>query len=383
MLNFVSKTLPHLRPSARSSLTGIKLYVTKARGKSANAAKKESFVVSYLIDKCGFAPEKAFSASKRITFKTPDNPDSVLSFLKTHGFSETQISKLIQRCPSILSCHPQNTLLPKIEFLKSVGFTVEEYTAMLCGGPSILQRSLGNQLLPTIEFLKQFFSSPEQIKVPLKRSPWIFSTSCQALMEDNIELLRRLQVPELSIVHYVQNQPRLFTKEKEEFKRILEDIKGMGFDPSKKLFMVAVHVASSMTRLTWEKKMRAYKKWGLSADQILETFVRNPWIMACSEEKILRGMDFFVNKLGLESSDVFRKPVLIMLSLEKRIIPRCLVYQALAAEGLLKDIKLFIGMFVLSEAKFVKKFVKCYENRIPDLPKLYHSSRGDAKVHLS
>ncbi|CAH9129789.1 unnamed protein product [Cuscuta epithymum] len=378
MLNFARKTYPHLRSSASSSLTVIiKLFVTKAGNVSSIGAEKDSFVVSYLVDRCGFSPEKALSASNYITFNTPDKPESVLSFLKNHGFTETQISEVVRRSPQVLLCNPQKILLPKIEFFKSLGFTVEDYTTMLCGCPSIFRRSLENNLFPTIHFLKQFLPSPEKLKVSLKRSPWIFSISTQGIMQYNIHILKEMKVPESKIAHYLHHQPRLFIKDKDKFVKILEEIKGMGFDPSRRTFMVAVHVFCSMSKSTWEKKVQAYKNWELSEDQIIEAFVRNPWIMACSEEKILQGMGFLVNKMGFKSSDILKSPVMFMLSLEKRIIPRSFVYQTLAAEGLLtEDLKLLSRMLVASEEKFLSKFVKCYESKVPDLLKLYQMSGG-------
>ncbi|CAH9129794.1 unnamed protein product [Cuscuta epithymum] len=376
MFNFIFKTFPHVRSSARSSLTVFKLYRTKAGDESLGLAKKRaSFVASYLVDRCGFAPEKALSASNYMKFESPDKPESVLSFLKTHGFTESQISKLIRKCPPVLLCNPQNTLLPKIEHFKSVGFTKDDYTTVLCECPSIFKRSLKNQLFPALAFLKKFFDCPEKIIVCLKRTPWCFSESCQATVEANIHLLREMTVPESSILYCFQNQPRLFIKDKEKFTMILEKIKGMGFDSSKRTFMVAVHVFCSMSKLTWEKKVHAYMKWGLSEDQVSEAFGKNPWIMACSEEKILLAMEFFVNKMGLKPSDVLSNPVIIMLSLEKRIIPRSLVYQTLASKGLFKkELKLFVRMLKAPEEKFLMEYVKRYENEVPDLMKLYHMS---------
>lgn len=116
MFSFVCKKFPYLRSVARSSVTIYKFYGAKADDETLNQAKKESFVVYYLVNRCGFAPEMALSASNYMTFETPDVPDTVLSFLKSHGFTETQVSTVVQRCTPILLCDPHKTLLPKIEF---------------------------------------------------------------------------------------------------------------------------------------------------------------------------------------------------------------------------------------------------------------------------
>ncbi|VFQ65158.1 unnamed protein product [Cuscuta campestris] len=375
---FIWNGSPQLRAYPRSSLPVLKLYGTKPGDESLGPAKNtDSFVVSYLVDRFGVTPEKAITVSNYVKFETADIPDSVLSFLKIHGFTETQVSRVVQKTPRILSSRPQKTLLPKIEFFKSLGFTVEEYTAVLCRDPTIFMRSLEKQLLPTMDFFKQFLSSPDYLKGLLKRGAWIFSAPTKARMECNIQLLREMEVHESVILRYLRRHPRLFTKDKDDFIQTMEEIKGWGFDPTRKSFLAAVHVMCSMSKSTWDKKIKVYKKWGFSEDQVLDAFVRSPWVMACSEEKILKGMDFCVNKMGLKSSDVLRNPVVLLLSLEKRIIPRHLVYQTLVAEGLLKkDSKLLIRMLLPPEERFLVKFVKSYEDKVPNLQKQYKAAQA-------
>ncbi|VFQ61078.1 unnamed protein product [Cuscuta campestris] len=377
MFNLSRKSFPHLRLSAhRSSATVIKFYATKSGDESLGPSKKkDSFIVSYLVDRLGFAPEKALSASNYLKFETLDKPESVISFLKSNGFTETQISKLVRKCPTVILSNPQNTLLPKIDFFKSLGFTEEDYTVMLSGSPGIFTRGLENTLSPTVDFFKQFLSSPDTLKVALKRSSWTLSSPARSAMKDNVQLLMEMEVPESRIAHYLRHQPRMFAKEKDRFRKILDEVKGMGFDPSKKTFLSAVHVSCSMNKSTWKKKISVYKKWGLSEDEILQVFGKNPWIMACSEEKIVLAMDFLVNRMGFKASDILRTPMLIFLSLKKRIIPRCVVYQTLVAEGLLKnDLKLLTRMLIVQEKIFQTKYLKCYEENVPDLLKLYQGA---------
>ncbi|KAL7178108.1 hypothetical protein ACSBR2_031291 [Camellia fascicularis] len=82
-------------------------------------------------------------------------------------------------------------------------------------------------------------------------------------------------------------------------------------------------------------------------------------------------MDFFVNKIGWESSLIARKPVLVSLSLEKRIVPRWAAYEVLLSKGLIKNNNnSFINMLVSTEKCFLKKFVNCHEEEAPELLKL-------------
>ncbi|CAL5415677.1 unnamed protein product [Camellia sinensis] len=123
--------------------------------------------------------------------------------------------------------------------------------------------------------------------------------------------------------------PRAFNSTSDRFRKIVNEVNKMGFNPSKLNFVLAVHAFKSMSKSTWGKKVEVYRKWGLSEDDILVSFGKYPWCMIASEHKIMRVMDFFVNKMGWESSLVARSPWFISMSFEKRIVPRCAIYQVL------------------------------------------------------
>jgi mTERF domain-containing protein len=57
-----------------------------------------------------------------------------------------------------------------------------------------------------------------------------------------------------------------------------------------------------MTTSTCEKKLDVYRRWGLSQES---AFVRNPWFMSLSEEKITAVMDLFVTQFLLNCSKGF------------------------------------------------------------------------------
>uniref|UniRef100_A0A7N2LUR8 Mitochondrial transcription termination factor family protein n=1 Tax=Quercus lobata TaxID=97700 RepID=A0A7N2LUR8_QUELO len=98
----------------------------------------------------------------------------------------------------------------------------------------------------------------------------------------------------------------------------------------------AVLAIRGMNKSTWERKVNAYKRWGLSEDEILVAFAKNPCCFRASEDKIMMVMDFLINKMGLEASLIVKRPTLISLSLEKRLIPRALAIQFLRSKGLVK-----------------------------------------------
>ncbi|XP_059654580.1 uncharacterized protein LOC132301334 [Cornus florida] len=341
---------------------------------TSTTSNQHSFIVDYLIKSCGFPPEKAFWASKYVNFKTPDQPDSVLAFFSSHGFTETQISVLIRRLPQVLMSDPEKTLLPKIVFFHSKGVSTEEIAKILTGAPRFLIRSLENQIIPSYNFFKKLLKSEEKVIAAIKHSG-----GCSLLdAAPNIEVLRESGVPESNVVALFMSQPRAFVCSTDRSKEIVEEAKKMGFNPENVTFALAVNALRAMSKSTWEKKVEVYKKWGLSEEEILVAFKKTPWCMVVSEEKIMAIMDFFVNKMGLESSIVVRYPGLITQSLKRKIIPRCLVYEILLSKGLIKkDFGLNL-MFVSTESYFLQKYVKKYEEEAPELLKLYQE-----KLNLS
>ncbi|XP_059654565.1 uncharacterized protein LOC132301317 [Cornus florida] len=183
---------------------------------------------------------------------------------------------------------------------------------------------------------------------------------------------------ESNILALFTNQPSAFTTNADRFKEIVEEIKKMGFNAQRMNFALAVNAPRGMCKSTWEKKVEVYKKWSLSEDQILVACGKHTRFMVALEDKIMGIMDFFVNKMGWESSIVVRRPMLVCLSLERRIIPRCLVYQILLSKGLIKKGFGLKQLLESPESYFLNKFVEKYEEEAPELLKLYQE-----KLNLS
>ncbi|THG21752.1 hypothetical protein TEA_028411 [Camellia sinensis var. sinensis] len=322
------------------------------------SSNQHSFTVSYLIDSCGITPEQAQSASRYVNFKSPDRPNSVLTFLKNHGLSKTQISNVARKVPAILSYDPKKTLLPKFEFLYSIGISKADLAKAITAGPAVLKRSLENQIIPSFNFFKALLHSNTKFITAFKRYPEILTIDHKAVTIPNIEIMRQHGVPESKVVFLLTNQPRLFTVKPEEFKKTVNEVKEMGFDPSKLHFVLAVHALRSMRKSTWQRKVEVYGKWGWSEEQTIQAFGKNPWCMMASEEKIMAVMDFYVNTMGWESSRIARRPKFVSLSLEKRIVPRCSVVQVLLSKGLIDKKRLRLATLLEStESSFLEKFV--------------------------
>ncbi|PSR85135.1 Transcription termination factor like [Actinidia chinensis var. chinensis] len=385
MFKFISKSLHHVRSDVRASPFHNLCFIQfHAFSSSLKPIKKypnqHSFTVSYLINSCGFSPEKALSASKYVKFETADKPNSVLKFLKSQGFPKTQISSIIRIYPSLLLCDPKKTLLPKLEFLKSKGVSRTDIIRIVCTSPTILKRSLDKIVSPSFDFFRNLFQSEEKTLTAIKSYGGLLLFDRQTHVKPNIETLREAGVPNANIMFLLTNQPRAFMASSDRFGMIVKEVEKMGFDPLTMNFVLAIFALRKMTKSTWEKKVEVYKKWGWSEDEILAAFKLRPWCMTVSEDKINGVMDFLVNKMGLDSSFVARRPKLISLSLEKRIVPRCAVYQVLLSKGLIKSNGISLSTLLQSPEKcFLEKVVDKHKEETPDLLKLYKKKLDLAK----
>ncbi|KAK2646006.1 hypothetical protein Ddye_021201 [Dipteronia dyeriana] len=346
---------------------------------------QQSLTVSYLINTCGFPPESALSVSNKFKLKSPDNADAVISLFKSHGFSDTHVSKIIKSYPKVLLYDPEKTLLPKLEFFYSKGFSNHDLANIFFKFYPVLGRSLENHIIPTFNYLSNLLESQESAIVTIKRNPSVLYHDLQNCMEPKVNILLEYGVPKSNIFRYMNYLDMKYwsyssRKDVKVFKEVVEEVKEMGIHPLRSQFIVAIGIKTALSRPLWESKVSLYKMWGWSEEECLEAFRRHPRFMQHSEDKIMAAMDFFVNKMGLKSSYISKHPIFVDYNLPKRLIPRASVFQFLLTKGLIKSKHArLVALFNYSEEAFLKKFVNSYDEA-PQLLKLYKDKLDPPKI---
>ncbi|KAF2300285.1 hypothetical protein GH714_011414 [Hevea brasiliensis] len=135
---------------------------------------------------------------------------------------------------------------------------------------------------------------------------------------------------------------------------------------------VALQVLLGIKQKTWEDKIEAFRRWGLSEEEILLIFRKNPLCMGLSEKNIMCSMNFLVCKMGWQPAAVARVPVVLCYGLETRIMPRCLVIRVLLLKGLIKADVPLSTMLIPSEKNFLERFVIKYQDQVPQLLDILH-----------
>ncbi|XWS14046.1 hypothetical protein CRYUN_Cryun36dG0090100 [Craigia yunnanensis] len=382
MFYFISKTLLHGRYTITASptqklclLQKLPFSLLSPKPISANA-NQQTTVVSYLINSCELSPKSALLVSKKVHFETPEKPNLVLSFLKNHGFSQTQISKIIEKAPRLLLCKPEKTLLPKFEFFHSLGISSSDLATLIYTSPRLLTLGLKSKIVPIFNVLEELLKSKDEATAAIKRLPSIFYNN----IEGTVATLRGHGVPDANIALFIRKWPQLSMSSSGQFNQIVEVVKEMGVNPMRSQFVIAIVALKANRKALWEKKVNLYKSWGWSQEQIIAAFAKFPWCMIASEGKISALMDFFVNKMGWEASAVAERPFLFSGSLEKRYLPRASVIQFMLSKGLLEQkVSMVARLFVCPEKNFMQKCLTSLKDE-PQLLKLYTDKLDLCKV---
>ncbi|EOA35135.1 hypothetical protein CARUB_v10020263mg [Capsella rubella] len=282
--------------------------------------KGKNFTVSYLVDSLGLAKRVAELISSKVSFEEKGNPDSVLSLLRSHGFTDSQISSIVTDYPLLLIADAEKSLGPKFKLLQSRGASKSEVTEIVSKVPKILgmkgEKSVGRYY----DIVKEIIEADKSSK---------FEKLCHSLPEGskqenkirNILVLRELGVPQrLLFSLLISNQHVCCGKEK--FEESLKKVVGMGFDPTTPKFVEALCIVYGLSEKRLEENFSVYKRFGLTVSEIWELFKKCPTFLGYSEHRISQTFDT-LKRCGLCEDEVlfvFKKNPLCLRASEQQIL---------------------------------------------------------------
>ncbi|KAL2556706.1 Mitochondrial transcription termination factor family protein [Forsythia ovata] len=296
--------------------------------------------------------------------------ERVKTLFRNYGFDETHILHIATAQPTLFLNDLQNILLPKLDFLQSIGVPITGIPKIIVRNPSLLGRSLEKQILPCYNFLKSLPLSRKEVVMMVSRNSRILGTNVEKIA-NNVELMQQVGVPSSSISYLISRFPGSVQRDNEKFKKCLDEVIRMEFNPLRLKFVQAVRVVCETPKPTWDYKVEVFKRFGLSDDEVMSAFRLCPGCMNVSEEKMLSVMDFIINKMKWEPAVVIRSPVVLLFNLENRTIPRCNVITLLMQKGFLKENYSLASFLQPSEEKFLNKFVYNYKDVLPQLADVY------------
>ncbi|ERM97101.1 hypothetical protein AMTR_s00126p00036130 [Amborella trichopoda] len=170
-------------------------------------------------------------------------------------------------------------------------------------------------------------------------------------MKPNLEFLESCGIARPTLQKFMLSRPGFFYQSTERLKQIEERVRELGCDPKSKMFVSAIYTMSSLSEKKWKAKLELLESFGFSKGEVFTMFSKVPYLMSRSEEKLMKVMDYFLNELKYDKSFLASRPVFFGYSLEKRVIPRLNVLQALRSSALLtRDVNLLKVCLISEEA---------------------------------
>ncbi|CAE6075342.1 unnamed protein product [Arabidopsis arenosa] len=302
--------------------------------------KGTTFTVTYLVESLGLTKKLAESISKKVSFEDKVNPDSVLNLLRSNGFKDSQISRIIRAYPRLLVIDAEKSLRPKLQFLQSRGASSSEFTEIVSNVPTILGKKGEKSISLYYDFVKDIMEDGKSLC-----HSWPEGKKGNKIR--NISVLRELGVPQrLLFPLVISNYQPVCGKEK--FEETLKKVVDMGFDPAKSTFVEALHVLYKMSEKTIEEKVNVYKRLGFSEVDIWASFKKWPFFLKFSEKKIILMFET-LKKCGLVEEEVISV-------LKTR--PQCI---RASEQKILDSIETFLNLgFSRDEFKImVKRYPQC------------------------
>ncbi|GAV68229.1 mTERF domain-containing protein [Cephalotus follicularis] len=292
---------------------------------------------------------------------------TVVEIFRVNGFSDEQIATLSMKRPILYTYNADKNLRPKLEYFKSLGFPNVEIANVLSAEPYILERSLENQIMPCIEVLRRFLGNDENVLKAISSCYWMLELNLEKVLEPNISTLMKHGVPQSLVFKTLVREPKMMLIRTKRFSEVIAEVKKLGFDPNRSVFLLAIRAMGLVSKTIWEQKLEAYRSFGLSKDDTYAAFKLQPNCMIASEKKIRKLLEFFVNRLNLKPSVISKNPNLMLLSLEKRIIPRCSVLQLLFSKELINGDISIVHFLRMTEKNFVEKIVRKYQHEVSEV----------------
>ncbi|KAA0034112.1 hypothetical protein IC582_023380 [Cucumis melo] len=331
--------------------------------------------IQFLKNSCGLSSESPYSAARKLQFdeESIQKYEATIGFLKSHGFDNSQIAKLVSKHPSILQSKVSTNLKPKFEFLQEIGLVGPLLPKLIASNPYILLRSLDSHLKPSFFFLKEILESDVQVTAAICRSARLLTFDFKGILKPNVDVLVSEGMPSRNIAKMIALQPIAIMQRVDRMIQAVKTVKELGVEPKARMFVYAVLIRLSLSDSNWTNKINVLKSLGWSEKEIFAAFKKDPNYLGCSEKKMRDVADFCFNTAKLDPGTVISYPVFFKSSVDKRLRPRYKVLEVLKVKNLLKNKKI-AGVLLQGEKTFVEKYVVKHLDEIPNLMDIYRGN---------
>ncbi|ESQ29221.1 hypothetical protein EUTSA_v10023447mg [Eutrema salsugineum] len=309
--------------------------------------KGKTFTVSYLVKSLGLSKKLAESISTKVSFEDKSNPDSVLNLLRSHKFTDSQISGIVRSYPRLLTLDAEKSLGPKLHFLQSMkGASSSELTEIVSTVPKILGKKGEKTISVYYGFVRDIIEADKCSTL----EKLCLSSSPQGNLENkirNVSALRGLGVPQRLLFNLLISSYQPVCG-KERFEASLKKVVEMGFDPTNPKFVQALHVVYQMSDKTIEEKVDVYKRLGFAVSHVWEIFKKWPFSLKFSEKKITQTFET-LKRCGLLDDEV------------RSVLKRNPQFIRVSEQNIVNSIETFIGLGFSRDdvTLMIKRYPEC------------------------
>ncbi|XP_008809522.2 uncharacterized protein LOC103721198 [Phoenix dactylifera] len=346
-------------------------FTTTVAAAAGKLSAEPHFMADYLVASCGLSLEKAVEASKSLRrIKSRQQPDSVLDFFKKHGFDDSHLKKLVSWNPRWLAFNVEETLAPKFRALHDLGFTGPDLTHVVMSNPVVSNHNL-HRIVSKIQVWRDLLGSDEHLKKFLKGNQWLLGHSVEKTIQPNLSVLKDCGISDQRITLVLKKHPKFILQKPDALRALIDRAKGLGVLPGSTMFHWALWVLYKVGQEKFNAKLEAMRGFGWSEAEFLAAFRKAPGFLTGSVSTMREKMDFLVQQAGCAPSYVARHPVLLTLSLAKRLVPRNRYLEALKSKKLHGGEYDVYTAMVCAEKRFLEYYVLRHVNKFPELNELY------------
>ncbi|KAF7087884.1 hypothetical protein CFC21_091045 [Triticum aestivum] len=275
----------------------------------------------------------AKAAAKLSHLKSPANPDAVLAFLSGLGLSGADAAAIVVKDPLFLCAGVGRTLSPIVAELTGLGLLRSEIARLVSLARSDFRR---RAIVSNLQYCLHLFGSFQNLFRVLKNGSYLLSSDLDKLVKPNVTFLRECGLGDCDIAKLCIAVPRMLTTNPEHIRAMVASAERLGVPRGAGMFRLALQAVAFLNEEKIAAKVDYLKNTFRWSDAEVSIAVRRcPSVLRNSKESLNRRSNFLLSEVGLEPVYIAHRPVILSLSLERRVRPQYYVIKFLKKNGLL------------------------------------------------
>ena len=156
----------------------------------------------------------------------------------------------------------------------------------------------------------------------LVRCNWVDVKCPVERVKGNLAFFEECGIVGSQLVTVMTRQPRLLIMGELEVRKLVSRLLEIGFRIDSRMFVHGLYTLSCLSEESFRRKVELFESFGFSEGEVLGMFRKTSGLFRTSGGKLRSGIEFFMNVVGFEKELLVRRPTVLMLSLEERVIPR-------------------------------------------------------------